>query len=479
MMIRTAILLLLLLPAAGFPQDLDTAASAVVQISGTRNGATVRGSGFVVGLDRDKKTVSAGRSGSNVAITVGDDKAMIVTVSHVIAGLENIQVTFAADLTESFPAEGFLRMDAESPKGPAVLQVHGALPAGVTVLSFESEKRPRLGEALYLLGFPQMATSLRKAQRTLSAQEGTSLLIDQGLGEGSSGGPVLQNGKVVGVVTGVDDQTTYAVEAVVVRAALEGWGVKLGGQAAAPRTPTTGEVLSGPAPIPPSPALSACVPGQSVTEDGVVYVRICPGTFTMGSAADDSQAYEDEKPAHQVTLSDEFWLGQTEVTNAQYHRIQPDHEEEDEFPAVEVTWTEAQAACERFGGRLPTEAEWEYAARAGSTTAWSFSAGDYAWNEQNAGNTPHSVAAKKPNRWGLYDMQGNVWEWVADWYAPYSATAQRDPDGPATGGSRVLRGGAFSLPPEFLRSAFRSKFQPWHRSRAIGFRCARGPRRQP
>ncbi len=440
MMTRTAILLFLLLPAAALPQDLDTAAAAVVQISGIRNGSTVRGSGFVVGLDRDKAT--------------------IVTVSHVIAGLENIQVTFAADLTESFPAGGFLRMDAENPKGPAVFQVRGAIPAGVTVLSFEVEKRPRLGEPLYLLGFPLMATSLRTTQRTLSARDGTSLLIDQGLGEGFSGGPVLQNGKVVGVVTGVDDQTTYAVEAVVVRAALEGWGVRLGGQA----------------PDPP-PAEAACVPGQSVTEDGIDYVRICSGTFTMGSAKDDPQAYADEKPAHRVRLS-EFRIGKTEVTNAQYRRVQPDHKGEDNLPAAKVSWTEAKAACEHFGGRLPTEAEWEYAARAGSTTAWSFagdenSLSDYAWFNKNAGDTTHPVATKKPNAWGLYDLHGNVWEWVADWYAPYTAEAQPDPAGPATGESRVLRGGVFDGPPRVLRSAVRVRVRPGDRDRFIGFRCAR------
>src|SRR4029079_12796786 len=117
--------------------------------------------------------------------------------------------------------------------------------------------------------------------------------------------------------------------AVVVRAALEGWGVKLGLQ-------------GGTIPSPITPTAASCVPGQTDTMDGITYVRICPGTFTMGSAANDPQASDDEKPAHQVTLSKEFWLGQTEVTNAQYRRIQTDHKGEDNLPAASMTWSEAK-----------------------------------------------------------------------------------------------------------------------------------------
>jgi formylglycine-generating enzyme required for sulfatase activity len=443
---RTAILaLLLLLPAAASAEDLDPALSALVRISGTRDGTPVRGSGFVVGLDRDE--------------------AMIVTVSHVIAGVEKIEVTFAADLTRSFPAAGFMRMDAGNPRGPAVLQVRGSLPAEVTTLSFEVENRPRVGTALFLLGFPEMATSPRTSQRVLSARDGTALLVDQGSGEGFSGGPVLQAGKVVGVITDTDEQTTYAVNAVVVHEALEGWRVKLGN------------------------LVATCVPGQEAPENGIgiVFVRLCPGTFIMGSAENDPQAEADEKPAHQVRLS-EFWIGRTEITNAQYRNFQPHHQGEDRLPAVHVSWTEAKAACESFGGRLPTEAEWEYAARAGRQTAWSFGHGetllaDYAWYDKNSdsGTKPHPVATRTPNTWGLYDMHGNVWEWVGDWYAPYEKGPQTDPAGPKTGQHLVLRGGSFIDPAKALRSADRYKYklEPESRNKGIGFRCVRGLRRQP
>jgi formylglycine-generating enzyme required for sulfatase activity len=203
----------------------------------------------------------------------------------------------------------------------------------------------------------------------------------------------------------------------------------------------------------------------------------------MGSAEKDSQAYFDEKPAHQVTLS-EFWLGKTEVTNKQYRLFQPTHQGQDDLPATDVSWDEAKAACVHFGGRLPTEAEWEYAARAGSQTTWSFGdeekhLGDYAWYGEGLPRLPHPVGLKKPNAWGLYDMHGNVWEWVADWCGPYNGAAQIDPSGPPTGEFRLVRGGSFFQPARLLRSANRDCFRPEYRNSFSGFRCVRGPRRQP
>jgi formylglycine-generating enzyme required for sulfatase activity len=233
---------------------------------------------------------------------------------------------------------------------------------------------------------------------------------------------------------------------------------------------------------PATPAVAKCVPGEELTENGITYVRICGGTFTMGSAANDPLANH-EKPPHQVTLS-EFWIDKTEITNKQYRLFRPDHMGEDSLPVTKVSWTEAIAACERFGGRLPTEAEWEYAARAGSQTVWSFGddekmLGEYAWYEENSGGKPHDVGTKKPNKWGLYDMHGNVWEWVADWYGTYPSAGQTDPSGPTTGQYRVRRGGSFFNPPSGLRSAIRYWVEPEDRDSGIGFRCARGARRQP
>ena len=220
--------------------------------------------------------------------------------------------------------------------------------------------------------------------------------------------------------------------------------------------------------------LDTCRPGELLVEAGMTFVHICPGTFTMGSAAEDPLANPDERPAHQVTLS-EFWIGRTEVTNGQYGSLGPHN-----LPAVRMNWYEANDFCARHGWRLPTEAEWEYAARAGTQTPWSFGAdekllGQFAWFAGNSGSEPHSAGTRSPNPWGIADMHGNVWEWVTDWFGPYKPDPQRDPRGPDIGDRRSVRGGSFVGSPGFLRSAYRSGFQPAGLNSNFGFRCARSP----
>jgi formylglycine-generating enzyme required for sulfatase activity len=454
MLIRTALALLILFSAAASAQDLDTALSAVVRISGKRGGTPVRGSGFVVGLDRNKAT--------------------IVTASHVIEGVQQLAVTFAVDRTESFPAGVVLGMEAGNPRGLAAFQVRGTLPAGVTTLSFETEVQVQRGEDVYLLGFPQMATAPLARRGTFAGPDGNFLQLDMTAGEGFSGAPVLRkNGKVLGVVTDEDLQLTFAVKALVARDAVIGWGGKLG-------TRSSGLAASSSAKVPPLwPAPGMCIPSQEHTESGIVFVRICPGTFTMGSAGNDQRAESFEKPAHQVTLS-EFWIGKTEITNDQYRRFRSDHQGNANLPVINVSWAEAEAACEHFGGRLPTEAEWEYAARAGSKTSFGEDEerlGEYAWYQANSGRTLHPVGTKKANAWGLNDMLGNAAEWVADWLGSYPGVAQTDPSGPSTGRARVVRGGSFVVGLGGLRSAFRGGFLSTDRNGAVGFRCAHVPRR--
>ncbi len=244
--------------------------------------------------------------------------------------------------------------------------------------------------------------------------------------------------------------------------------------------------------------------GVRVAVPAMAFVRIDGDTFRMGSEEDDDRAYSFEKPAHEVTVGD-FWIGETEITNAQYRAYEPDHSGADDLPAVDVSWTEAREYCRSLESEdsvyrydLPTEAEWEYAARAGTTAAWSFGDDEaqlkaYGWYGEEITANAHPVAQLKPNPWGLYDMHGNVYEWVLDCWDE-DAYRKRASDKPipdpglqsdtchqsdtAPSADRVLRGGAYWNEPWRLRSACRDWASPVNRDRGIGFRCVRRPRRQ-
>jgi len=213
--------------------------------------------------------------------------------------------------------------------------------------------------------------------------------------------------------------------------------------------------------------------GQS--KDGMVWIE--GGKFRMGS----NDGSSDEKPVHQVMVSG-FYMDKTEVTQAEYERVMGKNPSKfkncPDCPVETVSWNDAKAYCEKVGKRLPTEAEWEYAARAGTTTKyyWGNSMdGEYAWFHGNSGKKTHPVGQKKPNAWGLYDMSGNVWEWCSDRYDGnyYKSSPGKDPQGATSDGSRVLRGGSWFVLDYFLRSAFRFRFLPFFRNYFRGFRCVR------
>ena len=209
--------------------------------------------------------------------------------------------------------------------------------------------------------------------------------------------------------------------------------------------------------------------------DGLTYVYIPPGRFRMGCSPGDSECDKDEFPQHEVQITKGFWLGQTEVTNEAYDRFQKTTGSADQkqLPKVEISWDDARKFCEWSGGGLPTEAQWEYAARAGTTTPRYGPLDAVAWHFSNSNGQTHPVASKTPNAWRLYDMLGNVWEWTQDWFqSTYPAgEPQVDPPGPKTGEYRVLRGGAWNILPFDARSSVRLNLQPSFRSYGIGFRC--------
>ena len=227
-------------------------------------------------------------------------------------------------------------------------------------------------------------------------------------------------------------------------------------------------------------------------QDGLKYVWIAPGNFLMGCSPGDNDCADPEKPAHPVTLHRAFWIGQTEVTVGAYkHYVAAANAKMppaapklnrgwkiESFPITNVTWDEASRYCTWAGGRLPAEAEWEFAARGGSPQARYGNLGDIAWSKENAENQTHAVAGKQANGYGLFDTLGNVWEWVNDWYDPnyYQTNPVQDPTGPATGQQRVLRGGSWIVDPKLLRASDRYSIQPTVRSEYFSFRCVWEPK---
>lgn len=238
---------------------------------------------------------------------------------------------------------------------------------------------------------------------------------------------------------------------------------------------------------------------------GMDFVPIPAGTFLMGSRADDPDAFDVERPQRRVTISRAFSIGTHEVTQAQWEAVMGSRAYDEarsnpyyDLPGmaerltgpthpVTVSWNDAQEFIRRLNERrsdgtyrLPTEAEWEYAARAGTQTAYSYGddsrdLGEHAWfGEDFASGSHHPVGEKTPNAWGLYDVHGNVWEWVADRYGPYGSSAPAvDPSGPSAGTQRVVRGGSWHETSTSWRSAFRKPYDPDYRGISIGFRVVR------
>ena len=240
-------------------------------------------------------------------------------------------------------------------------------------------------------------------------------------------------------------------------------------------------------------------PVKSTTNTiGMKFNKIPAGTFMMGSPETEETRNADEYQ-HKVTISKPFYMQTTEVTQGQWKAVmgtepwkgESNVKEAPDYPAVYVSWDDAVAYCKKLSEkegktyRLPTEAQWEYACRAGTKTTRSFgnnenALGDYAWYEKNAWDIgekyAHQVGLKKPNAFGLYDMHGNVFEWCHDYYGEdyyYKQSPEKDPTGPASGSSRVLRGGSWCFVTRDSRSAYRNRNDADFRYYFNGFRLVR------
>lgn len=249
-------------------------------------------------------------------------------------------------------------------------------------------------------------------------------------------------------------------------------------------------------------ALRAAQEGSPVTyrtnDVGVEFVAVPAGEFQMGCSEGTKpmECSTDERPRHAVQITKPFEIGKTELTEKQWQAVMgsnPSNFKGDNLPVEQVSYQDVQAFLSKLNARndgfvyrLPTEAEWEYAARAGTTDQYAgatlesalrrFSkADDWAWYNVDE---PSPVATKKPNAWGLYDMRGNVAEWVQDWYDPnyYSSGPAADPKGPDSGDGRVVRGGSFHVYPWLTRVSLRTQFPESYQFYDLGFRLAREKR---
>jgi formylglycine-generating enzyme required for sulfatase activity len=232
-------------------------------------------------------------------------------------------------------------------------------------------------------------------------------------------------------------------------------------------------------------------PGQpwQIPDLGLVLLPVAAGKFTMGSRIGDTE----ERPTVDVTLTKPFWLGRTEVTQAEWRALMPSNPSRfkgDTLPVESVSWTEAVEFCrllterERKAERLPagysyalpTEAQWEFACRAGDTADLAHEIARQAWHSRNSGDATHPVASLPANAWGLHDMLGNVWEWCSDRYqASLPKTSVTDPKGPPNGENRVRRGGSYVIPPDIMRYARRGLAAPEYKTHNLGFRVALVP----
>ena len=213
-------------------------------------------------------------------------------------------------------------------------------------------------------------------------------------------------------------------------------------------------------------------------------VKVEVGSFNMGATPEMENPWEDEKPVHRVTLTNDYYIGKYEVTQALWQAVMgsnPSNFKGDDLPVEKVSWNDCQDFISKLNAmtgkrfRLPSEAEWEYAARGGKKSrgyqySGSNTLGDVAWYEDNSGSKTHAVGTKQPNELGIYDMAGNVWEWCQDWYGSYSSSPQTNPIGAVSGSRRVRRGGCWCSSASYCCSSYHGSYAPDNRYIGLGLR---------
>ena len=430
--------------------------------------------------------------GTGFIVRLEKDLAFIVTAAHVVSGDAQPRVQFFTQEDVSVQATVRHSEGDDEVTGLALLVVRGKdnLPSGLTVLTLASASRLSGNEEIVVIGHPRGAGNWAILKGGIASRQGRYMTIDANIDEGNSGGPIIHSGEVVGLIGGV---TRYGrgVTAGSVREYLEGHGVDT--QAAPPTAVARVQPIPS---IPIKPEKSDPAFDREITgKDGAPMVLIPAGEFWMGSP--DGEGDKDEHPRHRVSL-DAYSMDKFEVTVSQYAKFlqstgrrDPDYwdrvntSKHSNLPVVGVTWHDAEAYCQWAGKRLPTEAEWERAARGtdGRTYPWgngqptpelaNFNKG-YVKNAYDERLAPVDSYETGTSPYGLHHMAGNVWEWTADWYGDqyYANSPPNNPQGPSKGDYKVLRGGSWSYAPVYVRSADRTRFAPMARPDYFGFRCA-------
>jgi len=210
-------------------------------------------------------------------------------------------------------------------------------------------------------------------------------------------------------------------------------------------------------------------------------VWIPSGSFTMGNTSGEDDRWSEDEQAHEVIITKGFWMSKYEITQSQWTQVmgtQPSEEKGEQLPVTNVSWQDAmdfikKTRSEDTNYDLPTEAQWEHAAKAGTNQPYSLPRDQITWHKGNSGGSTHPVGQKQPNAWGLYDIHGNVGEWVKDWRAAFTAQKTIDPTGPETGEFKLIKGGQFTGRPRHTQSFDRQRGNPTSRRFFIGFRIIR------
>jgi formylglycine-generating enzyme required for sulfatase activity len=495
-MVRTALLtcsiLILVFTQAGslHAEDIARLQSGVVKITAKPPEGTPKiGTGFIVRLE-----------GTAV---------YIVTAAHVVAGDPHPQVEFFTKRNVPVPAEVSPGAEGgDEIRGLALLMVKGKenIPSSLGALPLASNVRLSGGEDIILIGFPRGVGPWAVIKGNISSRQGRDIYFYPTVGEGNSGGPIIQNGKVVGLVGAGGQLIGQGVTARSIEDYIEGFGItaqetapekaaEAPPESTAPSKPEKPPPTAKPSPTPIAPPEREPAVAVSKAEirarDTVPLVLIPAGEFLMGSGNGD----QEEKPMHSVYV-DTFYMDKFEVTIAQYEKFLrssgrkgPRYWEEvnlDEYrdrPVIGVNWEDAHGYCEWAGKHLPTEAQWEKAARGTDGRIYPWGNGPPAAKHGNFGQCCEwkgykSLAAvnlheegKSP--YGVHNMVGNVREWTRDWYGAeyYAMSPRSNPLGPESGTERVIRGGSWANSGEYLQATNRDRERPDLASATIGIRC--------